>query len=273
MATEDKDSPYADRLAAIAAAAPGDSSDGSLNWLISSAMNRLGYAAPNYAMVPPTPTYADGGSVEDHSSLKKFSNLLGHLGPGFQRYGVGVAKQFYGLDENGEPQFGGNLVGTPTAHGKWNAPPAIVDQLLSLPSSVAPLTHMLNKYTHAPFDVLGENGPQFSQNAAARLAALNKKVSDVTGVGDAHTLPEHLEDAAAMLTAPMPASKLAGEAPALQRMLEFLTPMRPPTLKRFATDTGLVGGIGSGLEALNQRLAAKSPPVAQTEDTQNAVQQ
>jgi hypothetical protein len=103
-------------------------------------------------------------------------------------------------------------------------------------------------------------GPQWSKDAQARIDALDKKVKNLTGVEEAHTLPEHIEDAAGMLATPIPAAKVAEEAPMLQRALEYIAPVHPPTLGRYATDSVALGSVGAGLDKLIERLSAKAAP-------------
>lgn len=211
----------------------------------------------------PTRGFAEGGSTDD-SSLTAISDFLKRYGgPHVQRVGTGIAKQLYGLDKNGHLVFGGRA----WTKDQGGTPAGILDQVASIPANTIPIANLLGGTS--PADVRAQSGhsdeiptPQWSSDAAARLAALDSKVSSATGVGPAQTLPEHVEDAAAMLATPFPASKVAKEAPTLQRMLEFLTPVRPPSLGRYASDSAMLGGTSSGLDALAARLAAQkaTPP-------------
>lgn len=206
------------------------------------------------------PTMAAGGAVDDDGSLAKISRFLARYGgPHVQRLGVGIAKQFYGLDNQGNPVFGG------TRSASGGNPIALQDSFASLPASLIPAANAINGTPSAQTLARAQPWerdamatplatPQWSTDAATRLAALDKRVQQVTGVGEAQSLPEHLEDAAAMLATPMPASKVAKEAPTLQRLMELLTPTRPPTVARYAGDTAMLGGASAGLSALAQRL-------------------
>lgn len=201
------------------------------------------------------PQMAEGGEVNDNSLARISTFLKKYGGPHAQRLGVGIAKQFYGLDEHGSPTLGGDAW-LSSQHG---TPPALLDQLTALPAGVIPIANAM-----AGQGPPGTGGdiptPQWSTDAAGRLAQLEKQVQGTTGVGEAHTLPEHLEDAAAMLATPLPAAKVAKEAPTLQRLLEMLTPVRPPSLSRYAGDSAMLGGASAGLDSLVRRVAGHAPP-------------
>lgn len=226
--------------------------------------------AREIAATPPTPPVilrgsgdhsggSNGGSGEKFSSLKWLADMARKLGPESlaedrARLATGVAKQFYGLDEQGDPVLGGHAW-LSSQHG---TPPRILDELTSIPGNVVDLVKALNgpgpKGTESPNDL------QWSHDAARRLDALDRRVKEVTGVGDAHTLPEHIEDAAGMLATPIPAARVAKEAPMLQRALEYFTPVRPPTLSRYATDSAALGSVSTGLDKLANLVAAKKKP-------------
>ena len=227
-------------------------------------------AQPAVPQQPPQqPTMADGGSV-DQSSLKWIADTARKLGvpsmaPDRARVATGVAKQFYGLDENGQPKLGGEAW-TSSQHG---TPPRILDELTSIPGGVISLINAVNG--RGPAGTSQMEPPKWSTDAGARLDQLDQKVKQTTGVGDAQTVPEHVEDAAGMLATPFPASKVAKEAPMFQRALEYLTPVRPPTAARYVTDSAGMGGLSAGIDAIAQRLAAKkttqnSPVDPQIED-------
>ena|ERR1700761_242451 len=218
-----------------------------------------------------SPQMAEGGEVDDNSLSKISAFLKRYGGPHAQRLGVGIAKQFYGLDAQGNPTLGGQAW-TSSQHG---TPPAILDQFASIPASLIPIANAINPESRMPADIQamdrasGTSGiptPQWSLDAAARLAQLERRVAATTGVSPAQTLPEHLEDAAAMLATPLPAAKVAKEAPALQRALEMLTPVRPPTIARYAGDTAVLGSSTAALDALAKRLTAAKPASADPVD-------
>lgn len=207
--------------------------------------------------------FAEGGSTEHEdmqpSSLKWISDMARHLGGEHgARLATGVAKQFYGLDENGNPVLGGRAW-LSSQHG---TPPRILDEVTSIPSRMLDLSDAVNG--PSPKGTEGDIG--WSRDAAARLDALDQKVKQTTGVGDPHTLPEHLEDAASSLITPFPASKAIQEAPMARRLFEYLTPVRPNTLGRFATDSTVLGGLSAGIDKLADRVAAKKAPVAAAPD-------
>ena len=197
-----------------------------------------------------------GNFAEGGSSLKWLADKARELGiPSYAddraRVATGIAKQFYGLDEHGNPVLGG-AAWTKSQHG---TPPRILDELTSIPGNAIEFFNALNG--PGPKGTSQMHAPDWSKDAQARLEALDKRVKDVTGVGDAHTLPEHIEDAAGMLATPLPAAKVAEEAPMLQRALEYLTPVRPPTIGRYATDSAALGTVGTGLDKLIERLSQK----------------
>lgn len=231
--------------------------------------------------------FAEGGAATEHedtehSSLEMISNWFKtHVGEGTQRVGTGIAKQLYGLDRNGHEVLGGRA----WTEYQGGTPAGILDTLTALPGNAVALLNLLHQVNGKGPAGTGDQDlpiPKFSTDAAERLAKLEERVRKTTGVGEAQTIPEHLEDAAAMLATPLPAAKIAEEAPALQRLLEMVAPVRPPTLARYATDSGIIGGSSAALDAISKRIAAKastpppdnSPPDTTVEDQamQNANQ-
>lgn len=204
--------------------------------------------------------FAEGGSADGqdtHSSLRWLAQKARSLGgPNAARYVTGVAGQFYGLDPKGNVKFMGS-------RGNLNDPgtaPAIVEQLLSLPTVGASLLDSLTS-RHA-VDV--SPGPQWSQDALQRLAALQERLKTETGVSEAHTLPEHVIDAAAALTSPL----AAGKAP---RALEFVLPVRPNTLGRFAQDSAVLGTLGKVAGSAGEAPGEAQPQGRSLEATQRAI--
>lgn len=236
----------------------GKAAGGSVD-LVRSALARLGINPPS---ISEPQEFAEGGATTEHkdnpeadpdSSLTKIAEFLNRYGgPHAARLGTGIAKQFYGTDKNGRLVLGGRAY----TDSQGGTPAGILDSFASLPASVIPIANAISGGKESGPEI---PTPQWSSDAAARLAALDRKVAASTGIGEAQTLPEHLEDAAAMLATPFPASKVAKEAPALQRMLEMLTPLRPPTLARYGTDSAMLGGANAGLQALTNKLAGKAP--------------
>jgi hypothetical protein len=202
--------------------------------------------------------YAEGGSTDDtKSSLENLSNWLKtHLGSDAQRVGTGIAKQLYGLDRNGNIALGGRA----WTKDQGGTPAALLDELASMPATAVNLLntlHAINGRGPADTDDRDLTPLKFSTDAADRLAQLDRAVSSKTGISEAQTLPEHLEDAAAMLARPIPAAGELREAPMLRRAVEFLTPVRPTTAGRYAGDTAMLGGSAAALQALNDRLNRK----------------
>lgn len=220
-------------------------------------------AIRDQAAVPNTEGYAEGGDVSP-SSLKWLADMarkagVSSMAPDRARVMTQIAKQAYGLDENGNPVLGGRAW-TSSQHG---TPPRILDEMTSIPGSVISLLNAVNG--KGPPGTSQMQSPKWSDDASARLDQLDKRVKSVTGVGDAQTLPEHIEDAAGMLATPVPASKVAKEAPMLQRALEYLTPVRPPTMARYATDSAGMGGISAGIDEIAKRLAARHAPTGEAD--------
>jgi hypothetical protein len=205
-----------------------------------------------------TQGHAEGGSVDDNSSLHWIAGMARKLGiPSMAedraRVATGVAKQLYGLDRDGNLVLGGRA----WTKGQGGTPAGLLDQFAAIPHSIVPVLNAISGGEESGPEL---QAPSWSNDAAARLDLLDQKVKGATGVGDATTLPEHIEDAVGMLATPMPASKVAKEAPMLQRALEYLTPVRPPTVGRFATDSIGMGGLGSGIDELSKRLASHQQP-------------
>lgn len=213
--------------------------------------------------------YADGGEVNS-SSLKWLADVARKLGISSYaddraRVATGIAKQFYGLDEHGHPKLGGEAW-LSSQHG---TPPRILDEMTSIPGSLARLANSVfggkipenanisPEQRHAMERDIPV--PKWSDDAADRVSALDRAVEKETGVGQAHSFPEHVEDAAGMLATPFPASKVAGEAPTLQRIFEYLSPVRPPTMGRYVTDSAMLGGVGTGLDKLIEKLSKTKP--------------
>lgn len=220
-------------------------------------------AIRDQAAVPNTEGYAEGGDVSP-SSLKWLADMarkagISSMAPDRARVMTQIAKQAYGLDENGNPVLGGRAW-TSSQHG---TPPRILDEMTSIPGSVISLLNAVNG--KGPPGTSQMQSPKWSDDASARLDQLDKRVKSVTGVGDAQTLPEHIEDAAGMLATPVPASKVAKEAPMFQRALEYLTPVRPPTMARYATDSAGMGGISAGIDEIAKRLAARHAPTGEAD--------
>lgn len=220
---------------------------------------------------------------EDPSQDPDYSSSLARLAQAARSFGgpnhpedrarlaSGVAKQFYGLDAQGKPALGGRA----WTQSQGGTPAGILDQFASLPNFLAPVAGLAAKYLSPGGRGLGSAGvdvnpPQFSQDAAERLRKLDAAVSKSTDVGEAHTLPEHLEDAAAMLASPFPASKVAGEAKGMQRAFEALVPVRPPTLGRYLGDTAMLGGGNASLDAVLAKLSSMKKGEAMTSESPDA---
>jgi len=242
--------PYAAELSAIAAATPGDAgANAGLNWLVNSAMMRLGYMPPSYALNNPPPSFAEGGQVDtsdvdQDSSLRKISDVAAELGPAGgaearARLATGVASQFYGLDEEGNPQFLGSshFLKNPdgsTSLTKGN--PKFMDEILAAPS------------------MLGKWAPKFSTDAAGRLAELNRRVVQQTGVGEAHGLPDHLLDAVGQLSSPIPMGAAGQKASLAKRLMELTGALRPATATRLLTDSAILGGANTASDKIINAL-------------------
>ena len=199
--------------------------------------------------------HAEGGTTG--VSTEHEDSGLGH------RFLTRVREQAYGLDANGQPALGGRA----WTEGQGGTPMGFLDEVASVPHTLISLARTTRGLSdrgiakHFPgyqdtsdamFDAID---PQWSQDASGRLEQLRSAMNKQYGVKDAHSLPEHLTDAAASLISPIPALGDAKAAGAAGRLLEMTTPLRPRTLKNFATDTALMGGASAGVDALTQKLA------------------
>jgi hypothetical protein len=199
--------------------------------------------------------HADGGTVEGPSTEHEQKAGLG------KRFGMRVAEQAYGLDANGQPVLGGRAW-TKTQGG---TPMGILDEITSVPHNLLSLAHTtrsldpLRKYfpdSQGLEDKLFESiDPQWSKDASDRLERLRAAMNSRFGIGEAHSIPEHMTDAAASLVSPIPMAKEGEQANLARRVLEMTTPLRPRTVKNFATDTAVLGGLGTGIDALTDRLS------------------
>jgi len=203
-----------------------------------------------------TEDHADGGTVEGPSTEHEQAGLG-------KRFGMRVAEQAYGLDENGQPALGGRAWtktqgGTPM--GLLDEITAAPHNILSLIKSVRGLDPARRNPTYRGYQegidsLIDKVDPQWSQDASDRLERLRSAMNQHFNIGEAHSLPEHMTDAAASLVTPIPMTKAGEEAGLLKRALEMVTPLRPRTVKNFATDTAVLGGLGTGIDALTQRLS------------------
>ena len=197
---------------------------------------------------------ADGGMVEGPSTEHEKAGLG-------KRFGVRVMEQAYGLDANGHPALGGRA----WTQGQGGTPMGLLDEITAVPHNLLSLAHTtrsldpLRKYfpdSQGLEDKLFESiDPQWSKDASDRLERLRSAMNQRYDVGEAHSLPEHMTDAAASLVSPIPMAKAGSEANLGRRLLEMTTPLRPRTVKGFATDTAVLGGIGTGIDALTDRLS------------------
>lgn len=213
--------------------------------------------------------HAEGGSAGNDSSLAKISSFLKRYGGSdAQRLGVKVASQLYGLDEQGKPSFLG--YGHYGREGEFSSqhPPGFVDTLQSLPASLIPIANLLSgKSLRKDVDNSDIPTPQWSSDAAARLAALEKQVQQTSGVGEASGFRQHAEDMLGSLITPIPIGAAGKEAPVLRRLLEAIAPVRPTTARDYALMTGIGGGAGTALDAISRRIAARQAAPALSQDS------
>lgn len=197
--------------------------------------------------------HADGGTVEGPSTEHERAGLG-------KRFGVRVMEQAYGLDDKGEPAFGGRA----WTKGQSGTPLGILDEITAAPHNLLSLLKTtrgldpLRKRLGNPGledSLIDSIDPQWSQAAALRLDALRSAMNEKFNVGEAHSIPEHMTDAAASLVSPVPMTKAGEAAGPLKRLLEMTIPARPRTLRTFGTDTALLGGVTTGLDALTDRLS------------------
>lgn len=202
--------------------------------------------------------HADGGTTgvsTDHEQ--------GHAGL-LKRFGTHVMEQAYGLDAQGKPALGGRA----WTQGQGGTPMGMLDTITAAPHNLLSLMHTTRSLDpirrHLPGNAEGQAAedqffdkvdPQWSKDAADRLERLRSSMDREHGIGEAHTFPEHLTDAAASLVTPVPMAGEGREANAASRLLEMTVPLRPRTLKNYAQDSAVLGGVGTGIDALTQRLA------------------
>lgn len=206
-------------------------------------------------MRQPDEAHAEGGTTgvsTDHED-----SGLGH------RFLTRVKEQAYGLDASGQPALGGRA----WTEGQGGTPMGFLDEVASVPHSLISLAKTtrgladrgiakyLPGYQQSADSSLDAIDPQWSKDASGRLDQLRTAMNSKFGVGDAHTLPEHLTDAAASLVSPIPAMGDAKAAGTAGRLLEMTTPLRPRTLKNFGADTAMMGGANAGIDALTRRLS------------------
>lgn len=209
-------------------------------------------------IMAPAEGHADGGTTgvsTDHEQQK--AGLA-------KRFGVRVMEQAYGLDDQGKPALGGRA----WTSGQGGTPAGILDEITSVPHNLLSLMHTTRSLDpirkHLPGNAQGQAAedsffdsvdPQWSKDAADRLERLRGSMNREYGVGEAHSFPEHMTDAAASLVSPVPMAAEGKEASAAGRLLEMTTPLRPRTLKNAVQDTTVMGGAGTAIDALTQRLA------------------
>jgi hypothetical protein len=201
--------------------------------------------------------HADGGTIEGPSTEHEAKAGLG------KRFGVRLMEQAYGLDASGKPALGGRA----WTKGQGGTPAGILDEITAAPHNLLSMVKSIRGLDPARRDPgyrgIQENidsaidrvDPQWSRDASDRLEQLRAGMNKQFGVGEAHSLPEHMTDAAASLVTPVPMTKAGESAGLIKRLLEMTTPLRPRTLKNFATDTAGLGVVGTGLDALTERLA------------------
>jgi hypothetical protein len=202
--------------------------------------------------------HADGGTTgvsTEHE--QRHAGLL-------KRFGTHVMEQAYGLDSQGKPALGGRA----WTQGQGGTPMGMLDTIAAAPHNLLSLMHATRSLDpirrHLPGNAEGQAAedsffdsvdPQWSKDAADRLERLRSSMDREHGIGEAHSFPEHLADAAASLVTPVPMAGEAKEANAANRLLEMTVPLRPRTMKNFAQDSVVLGGVGTGVDALAQRMA------------------
>lgn len=209
----------------------GHARGGSIFDPVSAAMERL------HALQPPTQEFAEGGDVEEpspegaaefnaHSSLRTLADAARRLDnpsgtdPNAEnraRATGNVASLLYGLDRQGNPAFGGRA----WTSEQGGTPMGLLDVATALPHNAIGLAKLVDKFFP------GKSNPQFwdnldpqwSQDAATRLAKLRQRVQQTTGVGAAQNLPSTAVDMLTDLAIPGALGKLAPEGAALRKLL------------------------------------------------------
>lgn len=209
----------------------------------------------DFIPVQPRTKWAEGGEVsEQGGSLGAISKLMRALSVSEenkganQRVAAGLAKQLYGLDENGEPAFLGGLDMKPN--------PGIVDEILALPGLL---------------DLVGmeEHVPEVSRQAQRDLDVLSEKINKKMGLKEAHGFRERGQEALGTMLGQIPvaargaAKAVAQEAPSLSKRFlksmatasEWFTPTVERSPLNYAVGTAMGGGLGGAADMLGDAAA------------------
>lgn len=191
---------------------------------------------PGAPVSPPTPQFADGGST-DESTTPSLTTLANYArddptDPNAEnraRVATNLASLFYGLDAQGNPAFGGRAW-TPSQGG---TPMGALDALTATPHNLIQFAELLDK--HLP----GQSNPafwesidpQWSADAARRLAQLRQRVQQQAGLKDDGSLTTAALDAVTdpAMIAPLGAARAAEEGSLARRALNWMTGGTPPT--------------------------------------------
>jgi hypothetical protein len=171
--------------------------------------------------------HADGGSVDDtQSSIRRLADAARRLGFSSEaepraRVATNLASLAYGLDAQGQPALGGRAW-TPSQGG---TPAGVLDALTATPHNLVRFGALVDKY------LPGKSNPQFwdsidptwSKDAADRLGQLRQRLQQAAGVAPAQSIGDTITDIVTdpSMIAPMGAAKLAPEASALRRLVNW----------------------------------------------------
>ena len=218
--------------------------------------------------------HADGGSVDDsQSSVRKLADLARRLDnpsgtdPNAEhraRVATNLASLAYGLDDKGNPAFGGRAW-TSTQGG---TPAGVLDALTATPHNLVQLGKTIDKYLPGQSNpkFWDSIDPQWSQDASNRLGQLRQRMQQSTGVAPAKGLDESIADMVTdpSMVAPMGAAKLAPKGSALSRLINWSTGSSPEVAPAEGHAEG--GEVISLAERLAQ-LAKRAAPAADAAST------
>lgn len=182
--------------------------------------------------------FANGGEVSD-SSIRDVAEvaraLNSHSTPQAAqdraRIATNLASLFYGLDDKGNPAFGGRA----WTSSQGGTPMGLLDALTATPHEGVQTLATLASLADQGRQKLGLPGksipasfwdsidPSWSQAAAARLAQLKARVQNASGLPPSQSLEDKVLDAVTdpTLVAPLGAARFAREAPLLRSALNW----------------------------------------------------
>lgn len=167
--------------------------------------------------------YAGGGDVAD-SSVRELADFArgdptDANADNRARVATNLASLFYGLDDKGQPALGGRAW-TATQGG---TPMGALDAITATPHNLVQLGALLDKYLPGQSNpkFWESIDPQWSAEAAARLAQLKQKMQQSAGLKDDGSLTTAALDAVSdpSMVAPLGIARIASEGSAARNLL------------------------------------------------------